>query len=948
MYCYKFVLKDRTIYPFPSFSSISALFSCPVSNMNVSSDVLCDGVYHCDHYEDELACNYSTTYLQAGDSHSIDISRNYTRRFYYATVLQTNDANGFRIVFQYLYIRSTNQVRIGRGTDPSDSQSVITSLFGTRSSSDDVYVETNNMWIAVIGGPTYTNLEIKADIIAFNLSTLFNCPVSNMNVVSDVLCDGVYDCDHYEDESACNYSTTYLQSGESYSFIIPRNYTIRFYNTTLVQTNDTNGFRIVFQDFFLHHSHRIQIGAGTDPSDQQSVITAIDGYRTCCPVDVYVETNNMWIAVIGGPTYTNLEIKADIIAFNLSKSFHCPVSNRNISVTLACDGYYDCDYFEDELYCDNPVTHLEEGQSHSISTPSFTRELYNTTLLKANTTNGFRIALHRLYLNSYDDEIRIGTGNDPSDIQSIVTTIHGYAYYEDDIYIDTHKMWIVVIGSQQYGHSSYLDLDISITAIDLFNSFPCTSSYMNVSVTLVCDGYYDCDNYEDESLCEYPASFLQKGESYFIYTHNTTRRRSYDTHLLQTDATNGFQIIFRDLYLYYDEQIQIGKGTDPSDLQSVITTIDGYRHCCPSDVYVESSDMWIVIIGGMEYYNLEVYAEIISTDLSTLYRCSISDKFVPTSALCDGFYHCDHFEDELACNHSARFLASGQSTFITPYFVDSGHFGISVLSTNATAIFRLEFQEDHRQNSEETILIGTGNDVKSAIRTFHGHTPYHHDIYLGSNVIWIAIVGHKDYNYYGNYYDSYEGYDSYDYSYDNSDINLKVTAIDRSNLQECGMTGLSFSSNDRCDEVFTCPDFADEEECSHPSIFLLENESYTIAFSDIKAESYNVSLFMANASNGFRIRFLDIYLDCYNYYSYRECDDIIQIGTGYGNANSRSIVKTLRAFTSSEDDVHVDSSEMWISISGIWRYGSNYFYSHGEIEVGTVRMNSTYRRFNKH
>nr|XP_054765056.1 uncharacterized protein LOC129271819 [Lytechinus pictus] len=265
---------------------------------------------------------------------------------------------------------------------------------------------------------------------------------------------------------------------------------------------------------------------------------------------------------------------------------------------------------------------------------------------------------------------------------------------------------------------------MDVTVIDLLNSFPCTSSSMNVSVTLVCDGYYDCDNYEDESFCEYPASYLQPGESYFIYlTHNTTRRRLYNTHFLQTDAINGFQIIFRDLYLYYDEQIRIGKGSDPSDLQSVITTIDGYRYCCPSDVYVESSDMWIAMIGGMDYSLLEVYAEIISTDLSTLYRCSISDKFVSTSALCDGFYHCDHFEDELACR---------------------------------------------------------------------------------SNVIWIAVVGHKDYNY----------YDYYDYNYDNSEINVKVTAIDRSNLQECGNTGLSFSNNDRCDEVFTCPDFADEEECS--------------------------------------------------------------------------------------------------------------------------------------
>ena len=31
--------------------------------------------------------------------------------------------------------------------------------------------------------------------------------------------------------------------------------------------------------------------------------------------------------------------------------------------------------------------------------------------------------------------------------------------------------------------------------------FHCSGSNMKVSMTLVCDGYYDCDNYEDESSC---------------------------------------------------------------------------------------------------------------------------------------------------------------------------------------------------------------------------------------------------------------------------------------------------------------------------------------------------------------------------------------------------------------------------------------------------------------
>eukprot|EP00057_Strongylocentrotus_purpuratus_P008150 XP_011662624.1 PREDICTED: fibropellin-3-like [Strongylocentrotus purpuratus] len=44
-------------------------------------------------------------------------------------------------------------------------------------------------------------------------------------------------------------------------------------------------------------------------------------------------------------------------------------------------------------------------------------------------------------------------------------------------------------------------MDVGVTAIDLLNFFPCSGSNINVSVTLVCDGHYDCDNYEDESSC---------------------------------------------------------------------------------------------------------------------------------------------------------------------------------------------------------------------------------------------------------------------------------------------------------------------------------------------------------------------------------------------------------------------------------------------------------------
>ena len=70
-----------------------------------------------------------------------------------------------------------------------------------------------------------------------------------------------------------------------------------------------------------------------------------------------------------------------------------------------------------------------------------------------------------LYLGNYDDEVQIGTGNDPSDIQSVITSIHGYrGYAPDDVYLDTNEMWFAAIGSKRY---TGLEMDVEIISLDL-------------------------------------------------------------------------------------------------------------------------------------------------------------------------------------------------------------------------------------------------------------------------------------------------------------------------------------------------------------------------------------------------------------------------------------------------------------------------------------------------
>ena len=53
---------------------------------------------------------------------------------------------------------------------------------------------------------------------------------------------------------------------------------------------------------------------------------------------------------------------------------------------------------------------------------------------------------HDLFIFFGDDLVQIGTGNDPSDIQSVVATIHGFENNADDIYVNTNEMWFAVIG----------------------------------------------------------------------------------------------------------------------------------------------------------------------------------------------------------------------------------------------------------------------------------------------------------------------------------------------------------------------------------------------------------------------------------------------------------------------------------------------------------------------
>ena len=68
------------------------------------------------------------------------------------------------------------------------------------------------------------------------------------------------------------------------------------------------------------------------------------------------------------------------------------------------------------------------------------------------------------------------------------------------VILKEHRLGLLLLGDYLY-YQKLLNAPKTHHTFSVSDFFPCSGSNMNVSETLVCDGYYNCDNYEDESSC---------------------------------------------------------------------------------------------------------------------------------------------------------------------------------------------------------------------------------------------------------------------------------------------------------------------------------------------------------------------------------------------------------------------------------------------------------------
>ena len=93
---------------------------------------------------------------------------------------------------------------------------------------------------------------------------------------------------------------------------------------------------------------------------------------------------------------------------------------------------------------------------------------------------------------------------------------------------------------------------------------------------------------------------IKEDESYAI-SNLELYERDYHVFLLQTNSSYGFYIKFQHIFIdCCDMRVQIGTGNDPFDDASVVRAIEDYTNYV-DDVYVRTSQMWLVMAGGKDF-----------------------------------------------------------------------------------------------------------------------------------------------------------------------------------------------------------------------------------------------------------------------------------------------------------------------------------------------------------
>ncbi|PIK57736.1 hypothetical protein BSL78_05344 [Apostichopus japonicus] len=327
-----------------------------------------------------------------------------------------------------------------------------------QNSTDDLLLPWNSFWIRYNGYDNYYYYGSSVDLVvtAVNGDDIMVCDVSYLVINQTMICDGQPFCPYSDDEIGCEIKggRATLQTTSYPGYVNSITYQRWEYFTT----REDVSMIVHFRELTLDYSTGFYAGIGSIAPENASVDyrPAADCYLTPYdPIqDLYLESNMIWIAIASDNRYGlhSTRMWAEILVVGADEEILRCEDGRHIATSdLLCDNLWACDDGDDEIGCEaTPVGY--DDVVLLMSQPQTT-----SSILRLSSPD------EQIFVVKFEDEVhsslRIGSGTNFSDPDSLLFEFIPYRDHEKLIYINNTDIWITL------EESSYRPTSVNITVI---------------------------------------------------------------------------------------------------------------------------------------------------------------------------------------------------------------------------------------------------------------------------------------------------------------------------------------------------------------------------------------------------------------------------------------------------------------------------------------------------
>nr|XP_054749016.1 serine-rich adhesin for platelets-like [Lytechinus pictus] len=360
-----------------------------------------------------------------------------------------------------------------------------------------------------------------------NCTVPLNCPdgymrcQSNENCIpSSWLCDDFYDCLDDSDEADCPTIQSCPSDGvqtipASMPFSImsdnyPMNYPINFECLWLLQADANHSLVIDILDFTLESGYDyLYIGLGHNQSNENSVVLELTGSIT--PTRYYLGMK-LYLQFLSDSSVSRSGFSLNVtsIPFDLTES--CDADQRVLEGSY-CDGVMDCFDKSDEFECgtscpsNNSIQTIPSSMPYSIISDNYPFNYNNNFecfwLLQAAANHSLVIDVLVFTLESGYDYLYIGLGHNQSTNNSVVLELTG-SIAPTRYYLGM-RSYLQFVSDSSISRSGFL-LKVASITLELTESCDADQRVLEGSK---CDGVIDCFDNSDEFGCEIVISTFQ-------------------------------------------------------------------------------------------------------------------------------------------------------------------------------------------------------------------------------------------------------------------------------------------------------------------------------------------------------------------------------------------------------------------------------------------------------